>query len=405
MVLRRCRRLLGDEQAALDAMQDTFVQVLRREDRLDGAAPSSLLWRAGLSVSGVRKRLRTRGHSHELGLLPGGGRLPDAELRSSLSGLEVDVRIAILDSCASGALIRSKGGRRRAPFVLDESAEVRGHAYLTSSSADEVAQESDRIGASYFTHHLVTGLRGAADVDKDHRVTLSGAYQYAFHATLERAQKSLKGPQHPNYDFEVAGSRDVVITDLSDAGSRLVLDRGAGGRFVVCDAQARLVAELDKVPGRSTELGLEPGRHRVELRAESGAYAAEVELREGQATRVDVASMRRVTMTASRDRGGAPAAVREAPGPEQVPMNIGIVPGISIRGFDKHVTQLSLNIIGGINAQVDGLELGGFVNITSGNVRATQIAGSTNIVGGDVRGLQLAGAFNLAGGDVQAMTR
>ena len=44
MVLRRCRQLLGDEDAALDAMQDTFVRCLRYRVRLTSRAPSSLLY-------------------------------------------------------------------------------------------------------------------------------------------------------------------------------------------------------------------------------------------------------------------------------------------------------------------------------------------------------------------------
>jgi RNA polymerase sigma-70 factor (ECF subfamily) len=50
MVLRRCRHLLRDEEKAVDAMQDTFVQVLRREDRLDARAPSSLLYTIATNV-------------------------------------------------------------------------------------------------------------------------------------------------------------------------------------------------------------------------------------------------------------------------------------------------------------------------------------------------------------------
>jgi len=45
MVLRRCRRLLRDEEQAVDAMHDVFVQLLREQGRLDLAHPSSLLWR------------------------------------------------------------------------------------------------------------------------------------------------------------------------------------------------------------------------------------------------------------------------------------------------------------------------------------------------------------------------
>ncbi|MCB9740126.1 MAG: caspase family protein [Deltaproteobacteria bacterium] len=417
----------GEDRATLRFANSDAEAMARVLVRFGGVAKSDLMLLRDASPDDVRSalaRLATRvaaaraahrrvevvlyysGHSDEIGLLPGGGRLPYAELRSSLAGLEVDVRIAILDSCASGALIRSKGGKRRAPFLLDESAQVRGHAYLTSSSADEVAQESDRIGASFFTHHLVTGLRGAADVDRDRRVTLSEAYQYAFHATLERTQRSQKGPQHPNYDFELAGSGDVVITDLSMAGSVLVLDRGAAGRFFVRDPRARLVAELDKVPGRATELGLEPGRYSVELRAAGGAYITEIELREGVSTRLDVATMRRAPLGASRSRGSsmqAATTIGRSDGPEEVAINIGIVPGLSLHGPNKRVTQLSLNIIGGLNAEVRGLEAAGVINITTGDVAATQVAGSVNIVGGDFEGLQAAGAVNLGRGSLRGM--
>jgi RNA polymerase sigma-70 factor (ECF subfamily) len=50
MVLRRCRSLLHDEEKALDAMQDTFVKVLRSADKLTGDAPSSLLYRVATNV-------------------------------------------------------------------------------------------------------------------------------------------------------------------------------------------------------------------------------------------------------------------------------------------------------------------------------------------------------------------
>src|SRR5512135_3751491 len=44
MVLRRCRSLLRDEEKAMDAMQNTFVRVLKHSGRLDARAPSSLLY-------------------------------------------------------------------------------------------------------------------------------------------------------------------------------------------------------------------------------------------------------------------------------------------------------------------------------------------------------------------------
>ena len=60
MVLRRCRFLLRSEEAAFDAMQDVFVQVLRRKETLTDEAPSSLLYRIATNVSLnlLRKRKR-----------------------------------------------------------------------------------------------------------------------------------------------------------------------------------------------------------------------------------------------------------------------------------------------------------------------------------------------------------
>jgi RNA polymerase sigma-70 factor (ECF subfamily) len=60
MVLRRCRKLLRDDQAARDAMHDVFVQILSRADRLDDRAPSSLLFRIATNVCLNKIRARTR---------------------------------------------------------------------------------------------------------------------------------------------------------------------------------------------------------------------------------------------------------------------------------------------------------------------------------------------------------
>jgi RNA polymerase sigma-70 factor (ECF subfamily) len=57
MVLRRCRRLLRDEALALDALHDVFVELLRRNDRLEAEAPSALLMRVATNV--CLNRLRT----------------------------------------------------------------------------------------------------------------------------------------------------------------------------------------------------------------------------------------------------------------------------------------------------------------------------------------------------------
>lgn len=60
MVMRRCRQLLGDENEALDAMQDVFVQMLTHKDRIKVEYPSSLLYRIATNVSLNKIRSRRR---------------------------------------------------------------------------------------------------------------------------------------------------------------------------------------------------------------------------------------------------------------------------------------------------------------------------------------------------------
>lgn len=50
MVLRRCRAMLKDEDAALDAMQETFVLLLRKQESLTDEAPSSMLYTFATNV-------------------------------------------------------------------------------------------------------------------------------------------------------------------------------------------------------------------------------------------------------------------------------------------------------------------------------------------------------------------
>jgi RNA polymerase sigma factor (sigma-70 family) len=59
MVLRRCRRLLREEDEALDACQDVFVRLLEHGVRLDARHPSSLLYRMATNL--CLNRIRDRG--------------------------------------------------------------------------------------------------------------------------------------------------------------------------------------------------------------------------------------------------------------------------------------------------------------------------------------------------------
>ncbi|HKL86344.1 MAG TPA: caspase family protein, partial [Treponemataceae bacterium] len=157
------------------------------------------------------------GHSDESSLILGRESYDYSELKKALNDVPSDVHVVMLDSCFSGNFVRTKGGIRQKPFLMDDSTVVQGHAYLSSSSDVEASQESDTIQASYFTHALVTGLRGAADTSGDKRVSLNELYHYAFNETLAKTEASIIGPQHPSYNITLVGSGDLVLTDITDA--------------------------------------------------------------------------------------------------------------------------------------------------------------------------------------------
>jgi RNA polymerase sigma factor (sigma-70 family) len=60
MVLRRCRRLLVNEEDARDACQDVFMRLVISRQRIAGAAMSSLLYRIATNVCLNRLRDRRR---------------------------------------------------------------------------------------------------------------------------------------------------------------------------------------------------------------------------------------------------------------------------------------------------------------------------------------------------------
>ena len=88
-----------------------------------------------------------------------------------------------------------------------------------------------------------------------------------------------------------------------------------------------------------------------------------------------------------------------------LPLTISLIPWIStvgFQGFNRNVTtNLSLNIIAGYHAKLDGIELGGILNMKGVEARGAQFAGVGNIVGGEVDGFQVSGGFNAVGRNVE----
>lgn len=82
MVLRRCRALLKDEERAVEAMQDTFVKVLRHQDRLDQAGSSLLYTMATNTCLNHLRSRRRRPEDADQELVLRIAQAPEEEARS-----------------------------------------------------------------------------------------------------------------------------------------------------------------------------------------------------------------------------------------------------------------------------------------------------------------------------------
>jgi len=243
------------------------------------------------------------GHSDDDGLLLKDGKLSYSDLKKHINNIKTDVRIALLDSCQSGAFTRTKGGKHKPPFLLNQANNINGNIILTSASASEAAQESDKIGASFFTHYLVSGLRGAADISGDKTVTLNEAYNYAFHETLNRTKKTQAGAQHPAYNMQVAGAGDLVMTDLQSLSSSIVIPKELKGRLFVYKTNGPLIAEINKSHDSSVRVALENSEYKIVYLTDSRVYESIISLLEGEIKQLELESFMLAKKESTQSRG------------------------------------------------------------------------------------------------------
>lgn len=385
------------------------------------------------------------GHSDENALLLGDIPYDYSSLKAAITEVPSDIHVVILDSCYSGNFIRTKGGQKRKPFLIDDSSVVTGHAYLSSSSTNEYSQESDEIESSYFTNAMITGLRGAADASGDSKVTLNELYSYAFNDTLSKTESSKAGPQHPNYNITLVGSGDLVLSDISTAESMLSLSKEAKGKFIIRDANGKLISEINKVAGQPIFMALPAAQYSAVIIDEYSTKQGYFVLEKDQVYVLDQNSLSTIKRKTNRVRGGEAVTDDEDILPiddldensrrgsrrrydtessDNLPeledddepkiikvetimekpfdpnsMNVfhlSAVPGVTLAGFESESSLFSVGIIGALDKNIYAIQHSNVMNIVSNNLNGLQLSGVFNIAG-QVRGAQVTGVFNTSG--------
>lgn len=336
------------------------------------------------------------GHASQAGLHLGRETLPFAELRRQILAIDAALTLTVLDACASGGILRKKGGSTSEGFLTDTPT-LTGRVFLTSASEDELAQESDRLESSWFTHDLIAALSGAADDDNDRLVTLTEAYRYAMARTQARSREH-RSSQSPAWELALTGVGDLTLTRLATATSTLILSPSIAGRVTLLDPRGRIVHELEKPMGGSLTLALPPGTWRLQLvtRRPRALHEGTFTLSAGASHISKIEHLEVRDIDEARARGGPTTALR-----------LGLFPPLVIGGGDDPIVHgASLSLFGDRVLEVRGLQTALFLNLADLAVGAQlgAVNHSDSLVGaqlglvniaGEVRGTQL-GLINIA---------
>ncbi len=246
------------------------------------------------------------GHGDGDALYSGGAPISLSALKARLSDPAAKVRLGIVDACSGGAWTGAKGLRPaeefsvEVPFVLGSE----GSALLAASSGLDDAHESEVISGSFFTHHLVAALRGAADRSGDGEIGLHDAFDYARPLTIRDSALLAGRTQRPSFEFNLRGRRDLILARIARSPNQLAIEQQEGPLQLLRLDSGLLVLETAAGPGRIVA-ALPPGRYLLRRQGADGSWARELHLDQGARLAVSEGELARVGGGALASKGAA----------------------------------------------------------------------------------------------------
>ena len=213
------------------------------------------------------------------------------EFARLFSKLKAVRRVAIFDSCYSGSIIRRFGSIKKYKTILNEAVAKgvrarhrlnlqklmlpkQGHEQglrLISSSLD-LSWEMRRYKASVFTHYILTGLKGSADLNNDGKISLDELFDFA-----SREVTQVTG-QRPQQLILLKRSTPYALAPAYD--SRLWIGPRVLGRIKV--AVGNFVWNREKKSGAIMRLATVHGPGVVFLRHKGQCWQQNVKLKKAQ---------------------------------------------------------------------------------------------------------------------------
>ena len=250
------------------------------------------------------------GHAKSGEFLLGADRMNFSELKAFLKSSGATLRLAFLDTCSSGLFLKTRGLRRmkrsfRIPLLNTQTTD--GEAIITSTGARENAYEDLKLRGGIFTHFMTTGLRGAADRNRDGRVTLHELYSYTYSRTINRTIFARSGPQKPHFRTNLQGAGEVILSTTYKHKTTLRLRKQLGGHFFIWDKKKVLYAGFYKKPSQDIQLAMKPGRYTIQWRHEKKVFTTRVKLDKQKTFYLSERQGKLASLQTYARRGGPPA--------------------------------------------------------------------------------------------------
>ncbi len=162
-------KILIDEDATLEKIKSTMSDVFSKA----GSNDLVMLYFSGHGLNGSFLPIDFDGYNNKL---------LHEDINAILEQSPAKYKICIADACHSGSMYASRGtvAETLDKYYRTLAQAKGGTALILSSKSTETSLESSGLRQGVFSHFLIRGLRGEADLSADGIVTINELYSYIY---------------------------------------------------------------------------------------------------------------------------------------------------------------------------------------------------------------------------------
>ena len=225
----RLRLLVGDSEAKTAVPRSAILQEL--DDLIEKAGPEDqlLFYFAGHGEALSNNDVLLIPSDARPGRLLAHTAVSLAEVKRLLMLSQARSKIIILDACYTGVPTSADQGYRNLQSEQEEVERVASNVQRLAQHAEGLAilhagsrspvREIPELGHGLFTHFLLQGLRGEANLRADTMITVTELYEYVRGQMDTWASSHGGQTQYPTY--ELAGYGDLTVITIPGAGGQI----------------------------------------------------------------------------------------------------------------------------------------------------------------------------------------